>query len=149
MGTSDVEHSRMGDCDFFCLPLIFGCSNQIKPQGNPGEFHCPRCNNDRVSRVKQTKCLEICCVPLVPMGSDHLYYCDICQWQSSQSGPPPPPAGAFQQPPGAMPPMSYGYPGGGSGPPPQPGYGPQGYGPQPYAPGYQQQQPYAGGQYGH
>jgi len=103
--------------------------------------------NLKNSWVKTTEknCLEICCIPLVPLGSKHVWMCSICrtcqslshflrfsnwfqglrvifaEWSASQKGPPPPAAmqGGYQGPP-----QGYG------GQPPQQGYGGGGYGQQ-------------------
>ncbi|SGZ26038.1 BQ5605_C024g09821 [Microbotryum silenes-dioicae] len=74
----------------FCICLQIGCSNRLSQEGDGQSRVCPRCHNAAVVQVKSTKCLEICCVPLVPLGSDHLWHCSICQWQIDQSAPPPP-----------------------------------------------------------
>ncbi|GAA5967427.1 hypothetical protein JCM21900_001263 [Sporobolomyces salmonicolor] len=91
-----------------------GCSKQYSQEGSQAHV-CPRCNNGSVYATKERNCLEICCVPLVPLGSSHLYMCSICQWQASQSGPAPPLAqqggGYYGQP--------QGYGGGGVGQYPQ------------------------------
>ncbi|GAA5827019.1 hypothetical protein JCM5353_008890 [Sporobolomyces roseus] len=112
--------------DFICLS--FGCSKRYSQED--GQAHvCPRCHNAQVYATKEKNCLEICCIPLVPLGSKHVWMCSICQWSASQKGPPPPAAmqGGYQGPP-----QGYG------GQPPQQGYGGGGYGQQ--APmGYPQQ----------
>ncbi|GAA5907400.1 uncharacterized protein JCM6883_001192 [Sporobolomyces salmoneus] len=107
--------------DFICLS--FGCSKQYSQEGG-GAHWCPRCSNPQVYAVKERNCLEICCIPLVPLGSSHIWMCSICQWQASQKGLAPPPAN--QQ---GMPPQGGGYGGGGYG-----GQAPMGYPQQPMQP---------------
>ncbi|KAM0749514.1 hypothetical protein T439DRAFT_327201 [Meredithblackwellia eburnea MCA 4105] len=114
----------------FCICLQIGCSSQISQEGDGKAYQCPRCHNPSVFAVKETKCLEICCVPLVPMGSSHLWQCNICQWTASQDGPPPPPAMMGGPPPqqfnqGYAPQQGMGYGGGGY---PQQPQQPQQYG---------------------
>ncbi|GAA6035584.1 hypothetical protein JCM8097_004914 [Rhodosporidiobolus ruineniae] len=127
--------ARSPVCDDIPLCLCFtcGCDNQLSPSGGDGHAHiCPRCNNGSVQAMKDRQCFTFCFVPLIPMGSQQIWYCTICQWRASQSGPAPPIAGQGGGFYGAQP--SYG--GGGYGPPQgqmmypqQPGYAaPQGYG---------------------
>ncbi|GAA5990266.1 hypothetical protein JCM10908_005900 [Rhodotorula pacifica] len=121
-------------CDF--IPLIFtcGCDRSLRQEG--GQAHiCPRCHNGTVFPTAEKNCFTFCFVPLVPLGTKHLYHCTTCQWNASQSGPAPPIApqpGGFYAP-GA--PGGGGYGGGGY----NPGYGqqqPMGYPTQPAQPGY-------------
>ncbi|BGP17886.1 hypothetical protein JCM10213_000964 [Rhodosporidiobolus nylandii] len=108
-------------CDFIPLCFTCGCDKQLSQEGSQAHV-CPRCNNGSVYATKERNCFTFCFVPLVPLGSEHVWHCTICQWQASQSGPAPPVAGQ----PGAF----YG---------PQPGYGGGGYAPQGTM-GYPQQQ---------
>ncbi|ORY63668.1 hypothetical protein BCR35DRAFT_308830 [Leucosporidium creatinivorum] len=116
----------------FCICLQIGCTNSLKPEGDGQARQCPRCHNPSVIQAKDQRCLEICCIPLVPLGSSHVWHCSICSWQASQDGPAPPPAGQ-----GYAPPQQF------QGYAPNPGMQqPGGYQQQPYAPGY------GGGGYG-
>ncbi|KAJ3483339.1 hypothetical protein NLI96_g6391 [Meripilus lineatus] len=65
---------------FFCIPIIFGCPTKIKPEGDPTPRICPRCHNVAVQRAKSRTWFELCFVPLIPMGSKHIWICSICQW---------------------------------------------------------------------
>ncbi|KDQ16294.1 hypothetical protein BOTBODRAFT_30999 [Botryobasidium botryosum FD-172 SS1] len=109
--------------DFFCLPLIFGCSDQLSPDNDgSGSRLCPRCNNAAVFAAKKKMMFELCCVPLVPMSSSRVWHCGICNWETKQGD-------GFEP---AMP----GYGGGGpqwQQPQWQPNPSPQGYPPQPSA----------------
>jgi hypothetical protein len=42
-------------------------------QGEQYAHVCPRCHNGAVTRIKETKCLQICCVDLVPLGSKTIW----------------------------------------------------------------------------
>lgn len=83
-----------------------GCSNSYSQEGDQAHI-CPRCHNASVYAVKlvnnrerdesdvskadiisalpylgnnrETKCLEICCIPLVPLGTNHIFQCSICR----------------------------------------------------------------------
>lgn len=71
-----------------CICIQLGCSTKYSQEG--GEVYlCPRCHNGSITAVKETRCLQICCVDLVPLGSKHVYMCSICQYQASQDGPAP------------------------------------------------------------
>ncbi|PWN48988.1 hypothetical protein IE53DRAFT_388811 [Violaceomyces palustris] len=102
---------------FFCIPVIFGCKDTIKQEGSGQAHICPRCHNAQVVTAKSKKWFELCWIPLIPMGSKHIFVCGICQWQAPQDGPYQPPVaqagGGYYQP------QQYGY-----GPPPQ-GYPPK------------------------
>ncbi|POY73430.1 hypothetical protein BMF94_3768 [Rhodotorula taiwanensis] len=121
-------------CDFIPLCFTCGCDHQLSQEGHEA-FICPRCHNGTVFPTKDRNCFTFCFVPLVPLGTKHLYRCTTCQWAASADGPPPPPAaqpGGFygnQGPPGGA------YGGGGY----NPAYGQQqqmGYPTQPAQPGY-------------
>ncbi|GAA5878622.1 hypothetical protein JCM8547_003847 [Rhodosporidiobolus lusitaniae] len=120
-----------------CIPLCFvcGCDKSLKPEGNGQAHVCPRCNNASVTATKESNCFTFCWVPIVPLGSEHVWYCSICQWTASQKGPAPPLAqhGGFHGAQG-MPMGGYGGGGYGGGPPPQSGMM---YPQQPMQPGYQ------------
>jgi len=111
--------------DFFCLPLIFGCSTSVSPDSGQALRVCPNCHNVSVTSGKKRTWFELCCVPVIPMSSSHVWICSICQWtaktnafepQLPGTGPPPgvyqmqhqypmsgqyphpyPPQGAYQQ----------------------------------------------------
>ncbi|PWY98730.1 hypothetical protein BCV70DRAFT_149571, partial [Testicularia cyperi] len=85
----------------FFIPVIFGCPTKIKQES--GQAHvCPRCHNAQVVPAKAKTWFELCWIPLIPMKSKHIFYCNICQWQAPQDGgyQPPPAQGGFgyQQP---------------------------------------------------
>ncbi|KAG2020472.1 hypothetical protein CC2G_005811 [Coprinopsis cinerea AmutBmut pab1-1] len=116
---------------FFCLPVLFGCKTTLKPEGDQTPRVCPRCNNAAATGCKSREWFELCFVPLIPMGSKHIWVCSICHWTSPRGQglwepalpgfAPPPPAGYY--PPNQQ-----------WGPPPNqwqqgPQYPPQGYHP--------------------
>ncbi|EST08998.1 hypothetical protein PSEUBRA_001326 [Kalmanozyma brasiliensis GHG001] len=112
----------------FFLPVIFGCPTKIKQEGDGSARVCPRCQNAQVVQAKARTWFELCWIPLIPMKSKHIYYCNICQWQAAQDGgfQPQVAGGGFGGHQGHQQPQQYGYgpPQGGQG-----GYGPpQGYG---------------------
>ncbi|KAM0786311.1 hypothetical protein ACM66B_001789 [Microbotryomycetes sp. NB124-2] len=78
----------MDDCGF-CFVCI-GCSKRLSQEGDGQARVCPRCHNAAVTAAKSTNCLELFCVPVLPMGSSHIWLCGICQWQCDQKGPAPP-----------------------------------------------------------
>ncbi|KIM49278.1 hypothetical protein M413DRAFT_103107 [Hebeloma cylindrosporum] len=67
--------------DFFCIPLICGCSTKISPEGDQTPRICPRCHNAAVSSAKSKEFFEFCFVPLIPMSSKHVWLCSICRWE--------------------------------------------------------------------
>ncbi|KAF9567599.1 hypothetical protein CPC08DRAFT_703129 [Agrocybe pediades] len=72
---------------FFCIPMIFGCQTKISPDGGQVPRICPRCHNAAVTSAKSKEWFEFCFVPLIPMGSSHIWICSICQWsQAIQQG---------------------------------------------------------------
>ncbi|OSX65179.1 hypothetical protein POSPLADRAFT_1038968 [Postia placenta MAD-698-R-SB12] len=103
----------------FCLPIIFGCPTRIKPDGDQTPRVCPRCNNASVTSAKSRLWFELCWVPLIPMRSERVWMCSICQWRvpiqpgwepavpnyNFQPGRPnqwqPPPSGYMAPPPNA------------------------------------------------
>ncbi|GAA5852501.1 hypothetical protein JCM9279_003476 [Rhodotorula babjevae] len=107
-----------------CIPLICvcGCDKQLSVEGNDAHI-CPRCNNGTVYATKERNCFSFCCVPILPLGSEHIWHCSTCQWAASQKGPAPPLAG---QPGGFYGAPQGGYGGGGYAP-----QGPMGYPQQP------------------
>ncbi|KAL0947399.1 hypothetical protein HGRIS_013512 [Hohenbuehelia grisea] len=104
---------------FFCLPVLFGCQTQIKPDGTQQVARiCPRCHNASVFAAKSKTWFEFFFVPIFPLSSKNVWICGICQWQVPiQPGWEPQIAGA----PGHHPP---GPPVQGWNPPNQPGYQP-------------------------
>ncbi|TFL07702.1 hypothetical protein BDV98DRAFT_34534 [Pterulicium gracile] len=127
----------MDDC--FCLPIICGCSTSVKPDSDgPTQMRlCPRCSNATVISAKSRSWFELCCVPIIPYSSKHVWVCQTCQWQQEVGGMEPaiPQQGYMhpnqqQQPQwGPPPPQWNGPPQGQYGGPPQGHYGgpPQGH----------------------
>ncbi|KJA18581.1 hypothetical protein HYPSUDRAFT_45128 [Hypholoma sublateritium FD-334 SS-4] len=66
--------------DCFFLPIVCGCSTKISPEGDQTPRICPRCHNAAVTSTKSKEYFELCFVPLVPMSTQHLWRCAICQW---------------------------------------------------------------------
>ncbi|KZT69012.1 hypothetical protein DAEQUDRAFT_691558 [Daedalea quercina L-15889] len=64
----------------FCLPIMFGCPTRIKAHGDQTPRICPRCNNVSVTGAKSRLWFELCWVPLIPMKSNRIWMCSICQW---------------------------------------------------------------------
>ncbi|CEH19018.1 hypothetical protein CBOM_05704 [Ceraceosorus bombacis] len=96
---------------FFCIPVIFGCPSKIKQEGDGTPHICPRCHNAQAVTAKKKRWFELCWIPLIPLGSKHVYYCGICQWQMPQDGGfKPQVAGGNYQHPGYGPPTGYGPP---------------------------------------
>ncbi|KAF7789537.1 hypothetical protein EIP86_000483 [Pleurotus ostreatoroseus] len=112
----------------FCIPIMVGCSTKIKPEGDLTPRICPRCHNASVQSAKSRRWFELCFVPLIPMKSNRVWVCAVCQWMMPiQQGYQPEvpgenyhasqPQGYTSPPPNMYPP---GYDGGF-----QPGYQPQ------------------------
>ncbi|EKM82813.1 hypothetical protein AGABI1DRAFT_104670 [Agaricus bisporus var. burnettii JB137-S8] len=98
------------DFDFFCIPLIFGCSSKVTPDGVQTPSICPNCHNLSLASGKKRTWFELCCVPVIPLSSKHVWICPICNWSAKTSD--------FQpQMPAAGPPGGY-YPAPGHYPPP-------------------------------
>ncbi|KAH9934815.1 uncharacterized protein B0H18DRAFT_869216, partial [Fomitopsis serialis] len=57
-----------------------GCPTKIKPDGDQTPRICPRCNNVSVTSAKSRLWFELCWIPLIPMKSNHIWMCSICQW---------------------------------------------------------------------
>ncbi|KIS67721.1 uncharacterized protein UMAG_11133 [Mycosarcoma maydis] len=106
----------------FFIPVIFGCPTKIKQEGDGSARICPRCQNAQVVQAKARTWFELCWIPLIPMKSKHIYFCNICQWQADQDGgfQPQVAGGGFggHQAYHQQQPQQYGY-----GPPQQQGYG--------------------------
>ena len=49
----------------FCIPIVFGCPNKIKQEGDGTPYVCPRCNNAQVVEAKSRMWLELCWIPVV------------------------------------------------------------------------------------
>ncbi|KAK7693328.1 hypothetical protein QCA50_002896 [Cerrena zonata] len=110
---------------FFCLPILFGCSEKVKPEGDQTPRVCPRCHNAAVIRANSRTWFEICWVPLVPMKKKHIWACTICQWNIPQQQGWEPQVPTYGPPGGGAP---WGGPAVHPSPPPnayQPGYKPQ------------------------
>ncbi|KAL1746072.1 hypothetical protein HDZ31DRAFT_81478 [Schizophyllum fasciatum] len=65
---------------FICLPIIFGCSDKVKPEKNQELRVCPHCRNPSVARAKRTKWFELFWIPLIPFHWKHIWVCGICHW---------------------------------------------------------------------
>ncbi|KAF8654124.1 hypothetical protein AX16_003656 [Volvariella volvacea WC 439] len=97
------------------IPIV-GCQTKIKPaeegQGQPSRI-CPRCHNASAFVAKKSEWFELFFIPIVPLSSQHIWLCGICQWNAPYG-------------PGLWEPAVAGYP----------QYPPQGW-QQPSVPGYQ------------
>ncbi|KAF9648997.1 hypothetical protein BDM02DRAFT_3084095, partial [Thelephora ganbajun] len=58
-----------------------GISQKINPDDGQNPRICPRCNNVAVLSAKKKTYFELCCVPVFPMSSKHVWVCGICQWR--------------------------------------------------------------------
>ncbi|KAJ7074267.1 hypothetical protein C8F01DRAFT_14739 [Mycena amicta] len=65
---------------FFCLPILCGCQQNLKPEGDPTARICPNCHNASVFSAKKTEWFTLFFVPLVPFSSKHVWLCHICRW---------------------------------------------------------------------
>ncbi|KAI0053837.1 hypothetical protein FA95DRAFT_1591693 [Auriscalpium vulgare] len=65
---------------FICIPILFGCTNKISPEGDQTPRICPRCHNVSVVSAKSRMWFELFFIPLVPMQKKHLWMCSVCQW---------------------------------------------------------------------
>ncbi|KAF9483838.1 hypothetical protein BDN70DRAFT_798842 [Pholiota conissans] len=65
---------------FLCIPIVFGCPNKIKPEGQEAPRVCPQCHNLSVIRAKRTMWFELFWLPLIPIHWKHIWICTICQW---------------------------------------------------------------------
>ncbi|TFK62184.1 hypothetical protein BDN72DRAFT_848928 [Pluteus cervinus] len=95
------------DCLF--IPILFGCNTTVKPEGDQQAARvCPNCHNASVIRAKTKDWFQICFVPVIPMSSQHIWLCHICQWKMKQQQggwePQVPNAGPNYPPPGWVPP---------------------------------------------
>ncbi|KZT43974.1 hypothetical protein SISSUDRAFT_1056991 [Sistotremastrum suecicum HHB10207 ss-3] len=111
---------------FVCIPIVFGCPTKLTQEGEPIPRICPRCNNVSVVSAKSRTWFELFWIPLIPLGSSHVWHCNVCQWQvPHQQGYEPARAGGFPPP-------------GGNGQWQQGPGSPSGLWQQPQQPGYQQ-----------
>ncbi|GAA5913215.1 uncharacterized protein JCM6883_005287 [Sporobolomyces salmoneus] len=44
-------------------------------------YVCPNCRNASVKAYKRKKWFELYWIPLVPLGSKHVFVCPVCRWQ--------------------------------------------------------------------
>ncbi|KAJ7144758.1 hypothetical protein C8R43DRAFT_1013933 [Mycena crocata] len=65
-----------------CIPVIFGCTDKLKPEGDPATRTCPNCHNSSVLSAKSTSWFELFWVPLIPYSSKHIWLCQICHWKA-------------------------------------------------------------------
>ncbi|KIJ17248.1 hypothetical protein PAXINDRAFT_73279, partial [Paxillus involutus ATCC 200175] len=65
-----------------CIEPAVGCPTRISPDSNQGPRICPRCHNASMLAAKSRTWFELCFVPLVPLGSKHIWMCGICQLQA-------------------------------------------------------------------
>ncbi|TIA86650.1 hypothetical protein E3P99_03619 [Wallemia hederae] len=71
--------------DFIPLCFTFGCPVKLKPDGQqPSQpLLCPHCNNGALAPFKSRRWFEFCFLPIIPFGSDHIWFCNICSKLSS------------------------------------------------------------------
>ncbi|KAM0748841.1 hypothetical protein T439DRAFT_327344 [Meredithblackwellia eburnea MCA 4105] len=69
----------------FFIPLVWGTSSSLSQERSDTRI-CPKCSNANVEPVKVKKRFELCWVPLVPMGTKELWFCNICQWSTPIGG---------------------------------------------------------------
>ncbi|KAJ7622660.1 hypothetical protein DFH06DRAFT_1231945 [Mycena polygramma] len=75
-----------------CIPIIFGCQDRLKPEGDSTSRVCPNCHNASVLSAKATSWFELFWVPLIPFSSKHIWLCQTCQWKAPHvAGQPDPP----------------------------------------------------------
>ncbi|GAA6063325.1 hypothetical protein JCM10212_005493 [Sporobolomyces blumeae] len=70
---------------FLCIPIICGPNSSLK-QENDDLCYCPRCGNASVRGFKRRKWFELYWIPLVPLGTKHLWLCPVCQWNCPTDG---------------------------------------------------------------
>ncbi|KAI0341855.1 hypothetical protein BDW22DRAFT_1377169 [Trametopsis cervina] len=68
---------------FICLPIAFGFPTRIKTDrhGDQTPRICPMCHNPAVQPAKARTWFELCFVPLVPLKSQKIWICPICNWR--------------------------------------------------------------------
>ncbi|TIB14628.1 hypothetical protein E3P92_01413 [Wallemia ichthyophaga] len=66
--------------DFIPLCFSFSCPVKLKPDGQqPTQpLLCPHCNNGALVPFKSRRWFEFCFLPIIPFGSDHIWFCNIC-----------------------------------------------------------------------
>ncbi|KAJ7043188.1 hypothetical protein C8F04DRAFT_32655 [Mycena alexandri] len=67
---------------FFCLPILIGCQQKLKPEGDLTPHICPNCHNASVFSAKKTTWFEFFFIPLVPLSAKHIWLCQICHWMA-------------------------------------------------------------------
>ncbi|KAJ7731247.1 hypothetical protein B0H16DRAFT_1584011 [Mycena metata] len=65
-----------------CIPIIFGCQDRLKAEGDSTTRVCPNCHNASVRSAKATTWFELFWVPLIPFSSKHIWLCGTCQWKA-------------------------------------------------------------------
>ncbi|GAA5872888.1 hypothetical protein JCM1840_005879 [Sporobolomyces johnsonii] len=70
---------------FLCIPLVFGVNGSLK-QEREELCVCPRCKNAAVQPYRRRKWFELFWIPLIPLGSKHVWFCPICQWSGPLEG---------------------------------------------------------------
>ncbi|KAF8215575.1 hypothetical protein K438DRAFT_1704438 [Mycena galopus ATCC 62051] len=65
-----------------CIPIIFGCGERLKAEGDPNARVCPKCGNASVHSAKATTWFELFWVPLIPFSFKHIWLCQICHWKA-------------------------------------------------------------------
>ncbi|GAA5822596.1 hypothetical protein JCM3770_000613 [Rhodotorula araucariae] len=66
---------------FFCIPIVFGMAESIKPDpARSGVRPCPRCHNNSCQPIKRRKRFELFWIPLIPFKAKHVWMCPICQY---------------------------------------------------------------------
>ncbi|EOR00366.1 hypothetical protein E3P81_01498 [Wallemia ichthyophaga] len=80
--------------DFIPLCFSFSCPVKLKPDGQqPTQpLLCPHCNNGALVPFKSRRWFEFCFLPIIPFGSDHIWFCNICSWQADRNSFTPIPA---------------------------------------------------------
>ncbi|GAA5939025.1 hypothetical protein JCM3775_002652 [Rhodotorula graminis] len=63
---------------FLCLPIVFGVNTKLKQEGDEVR-PCQNCHNRSCVKVKRSKRFELFWVPLIPLGSKHVWMCHICK----------------------------------------------------------------------
>ncbi|KAH8107019.1 hypothetical protein BXZ70DRAFT_885200, partial [Cristinia sonorae] len=64
------------------IPIVVGCTDRVRPEGDLTPRVCPRCHNVSVQSAKSRMWFELCFVPIVPMSSKHIWVCSICHWST-------------------------------------------------------------------
>ncbi|KAJ6457236.1 hypothetical protein C8R45DRAFT_564584 [Mycena sanguinolenta] len=69
-----------------CIPIIFGCGERLKAEGDSTTRVCPKCHNAAVRAARATTWFELFWVPLIPFSRKHVWLCQICHWRGAQGG---------------------------------------------------------------